>query len=370
MYHLNQWCAVYPFTYREIKWVFPNSGHSFSGVKIISSVFQGLNDVVLSRSQSNYPMQMSNPVTLRQLRYFVATAETGKIQLAAQNVHMSPSAVADAIKSLEEMLGTELFNRHRNGVELTFDGYRFLDSAKSILGQLNDAIFSFQNETLNVEGEFVVGASFSVMGYYLPIPLSQFEKVYPNLKIGLTEHTRKDLEHLLLADKIDIAFMITSNIAITQGVEAKTLFRSKRTLWCSERHRFAGMNQVSMAEIAREKYIMLVADEAEENIDQIWRRYGRKPNIWVKTQSVEAVRSFIAREQGVAILSDLLFRPWSLDGTRIISKPIEEPIPTMNLGIVWKSANKQSKGEELFIKFLTRDAKQHHQQSDFRATET
>ena len=282
---------------------------------------------------------------------------------------MSPSAVADAIKNLEEILGTELFNRHRAGVELTFDGYRFLDSAKSILRQLNDSVFSFQNETMNVEGEFVIGASFSVMGYYLPIPLSQFEKVYPNLKVGLTEHTRKDLEQLLLAGQIDFAFMITSNISISEGVEVKTLFRSKRTLWCSERHRFAEMNQVSMAEIAKEKYIMLVADEAEENIDQIWQRYGRKPNIRVKTQSVEAVRSFISREHGVAILSDLLFRPWSLDGARIISKPIEEPVPTMNLGIVWKSGNNQSRGEKLFIEFLIRDAKQHRELSNLRDTE-
>ena len=282
---------------------------------------------------------------------------------------MSPSAVADSIKNLEEILGTQLFNRHRTGVELTIDGYRFLDSAKSILRQLNDSIFAFQNETMNVEGEFVIGASFSVMGYYLPTPLSQFEKVYPNLKVGLAEHTRKDLEQLLLAGEIDIAFMITSNIGISQGVKVKTLFRSKRTLWCSERHRFAEMNQVSMADIAKEKYIMLVADEAEENIDQIWKRYGRVPDIKVRTQSVEAVRSFISREHGVAILSDLLFRPWSLDGTQIVSIPIEEPIPTMNLGIVWDSGKNQSRGEKLFVEFLISDAKQHRELSDLRDTE-
>ncbi len=51
---------------------------------------------------------MSNPITFRHLRYFIATAETGKIQLAAEKVHISPSAVADAIKNLEEILETQL----------------------------------------------------------------------------------------------------------------------------------------------------------------------------------------------------------------------------------------------------------------------
>ncbi len=309
---------------------------------------------------------MSNPITFRHLRYFIATAETGKIQLAAEKVHMSPSAVADAIKNLEEILETQLFDRHRTGMKLTYDGHRFLDNAQSILGLLNDSIFAFQNETVSVEGEITIGASVSVMGYFLPVRLSRFEKIYPKIKLTLVENTRRNLEQLLLDGQIDIAFMITSNISNSDGVVVKTMFRSERTLWCAESHRFAAMERVSMAEIAKEKYIMLITDEAQKNIGQIWSRYRLKPNIWVKTQSVEAVRSFIAREQGVAILSDLLYRPWSLDGTRLSSRPIVEPVPTMNLGIVWLNSKRQSKAEKLFTDFLIHDLMQRTKSSEFR----
>jgi DNA-binding transcriptional LysR family regulator len=309
---------------------------------------------------------MATPITFRHLRYFIATAESGKIQVAAERVHMSPSAVADAIRNLEEILGVKLFERHRSGVNLTYDGHRFLDNAQSILRQLNDSIFAFQNETISFEGELILGASVSVLGYFLPIPLSQFELVYPNIQVTVIENTRKELERQLLADEIDIAFMITSNISIKVDVEVHTLFRSERTLWCAEEHRFAGMQKVSLAEIAKENYIMLASDEAEENITQIWRRYGRKPNIRLKTQSVEAVRSFIARAQGVTILSDLLYRPWSLDGTRIVSKPIEEPVPTMNLGVVCRSDKPQSQAKHLFIEYLKQELHEKTRSSDFR----
>lgn len=309
---------------------------------------------------------MSTPITIRHLRYFIATAESGKIQVAAERVHMSPSAVADAIKNLEEILGVNLFERHRSGVNLTHDGHRFLDSANSILRTLNDSIFSFQNETTNVEGELKLGASVSVLGYFLPIPLGQFETIYPHIQVHLLESTRKQLEQKLLDHEIDIAFLITSNISISEGVEVNTLFRSERTLWCAEGHRFASMSKVPLAEIAKEKYIMLNSDEAAENIGQIWRRYGRKPNVRLSTQSVEAVRSFIAREHGVTILSHLLYRPWSLDGTRIISIPIEEPIPTMNLGIAWNKAVPISQSGQYFIDFLKRELREKTQSSDFR----
>lgn len=71
------------------------------------------------------------------------------------------------------------------------------------------------------------------------------------------------------------------------------------------------------------------------NTHKVWKNFSLKPKIKTKLTSVEAVRGFIAGESGVVILSDLLYRPWSLDGTRIISKAIEEPISTMNLGIIW-----------------------------------
>ena len=299
---------------------------------------------------------MNSSLTLRHLRYFIATAETGKIQLAAEKVHMSPSAVADAIKNLESILGIDLFDRHRYGVILTYDGHRFLNSAQRILNMVDDSIFAFQNQKKNTEGRFILGASVSVVGYFLPIPLGQFEKIYPKVKVNIVENSRDALEEKLRAREIDIAFMITSNIKTAEGLEVETLFRSTRTLWCAESHRFAKMDKVPLAEIAKESYIMLASDEAESNANQFWKMFALKPNIRIKTQSVEAVRSFIARESGVAILSNILYRPWSLDGTRILSKQIEEPIPTMNLGVVWNSNRSLPLIQQQFIDFLKQDS--------------
>lgn len=296
-------------------------------------------------------------VTLRHLRYFIATAECGKIQVAANRVYMSPSAVANAIRNLEDILGVKLFERHRTGVHLTYDGHRFLDDARSILRLLNDSVFEFQNKTTRVGGELALGASVAVIGYFLPVPLGQFERVYPNVKVRLVENARSDLERRLRGGEIDLAFIITSNISFSEGLEVDTLFRSERTVWCAGGHRFSSLSEVSLEEIEKERYIMLSLDEAETNITQIWRRYGRKPDIWLKTQSVEAVRSLIAQERGVTILSNLLYRPWSLDGTRIVSRPIAEAVPTMNLGIVRCRDRSLTPQSRYFIEFMKRALK-------------
>lgn len=309
---------------------------------------------------------MSSAITFRHLRYFIATAETGKFQLAAEKTNMSASAVADAVKHLEDILGISLFDRHSKGVTLTYDGHRFLNNSSSIIKILDDSIFALQNETFNVEGKIVLGASVSVMGYFLPKPLGEFEKIYPNIQIEIIENSRKSLEKNLLDGEIDLAFVITSNVNTSEHIEAETLFRSKRTLWCSENHRFAELEKISITEITKEKYIMLDSDESEANTNLIWKRFSLKPNVRAKLTSVEAVRGFIAGERGISILSDLLYRPWSLDGTRIISKAIEEPIPTMNLGIIWSRDRQLSAAEKSFIEFFKRNSKSRDYSPSYR----
>lgn len=68
-------------------------------------------------------------LTLRQLKYFVATAELGQISQAAIQLTISQSAVTSAIRELEDSLGTQLFVRTASGVALTNTGRRFLNQA-------------------------------------------------------------------------------------------------------------------------------------------------------------------------------------------------------------------------------------------------
>ena len=56
-------------------------------------------------------------LNLRQIRYFVAAAEAGKVVAAASAVGISPSAITEAIQELEETVGTPLMTRHRGGVK-------------------------------------------------------------------------------------------------------------------------------------------------------------------------------------------------------------------------------------------------------------
>ena len=96
-------------------------------------------------------------MTLRQIRHFIAVAETGSISAAAQTAFISRSTLTLAIQQLEEEIGVSLFSRHAKGMTLTHQGHQFLRQAHLILATVDNAKRSLQQSTDQVAGQLIVG---------------------------------------------------------------------------------------------------------------------------------------------------------------------------------------------------------------------
>jgi DNA-binding transcriptional LysR family regulator len=149
------------------------------------------------------------------------------------------------------------------------------------------------------------------------------------------EATRPEIEDGLVSGLYDMAVMLTSNIADQEGLAFETLLRSPRRLWLPARHRLLERETVMLSDVAEEPYIMLTVDEASNTAQRYWNRAGLRPKVFVRTSSVEAVRSLVASGMGVTILSDMVYRPWSLEGLRVESVTLASEVPTMDVGIAW-----------------------------------
>ena len=91
--------------------------------------------------------------SFRQIRYYIATVDAGKLSLAAANLNVSQSAITSAIKSLEGELEAHLFERHSNGVSLTYEGHRSLQHAQNIVAAVSEATRAPRRSGPNVTGE-------------------------------------------------------------------------------------------------------------------------------------------------------------------------------------------------------------------------
>lgn len=273
-------------------------------------------------------------LTLRQIRYFVATAETGRVSQAAAGLSISQSAVTTAIKELETAVGFDLFERTKLGMELTTAGRQFLSHAYEILNKVDEAT-RLNVETGEIEGKLSVAATYTVMGYFLPFHLERIHRMFPKLLIQLFEVGREAIEEGLLARRYDIAVLLTSNTR-NRSLTTETLLKSARRLWLPAHHKLLDRDSVGLQHIAEEPYVMLTVDEAAHTVLKYWSRTPFQPSVRLRTSSVEAVRSLVANGQGVAILSDMVHRPWSLEGKRIETVVVADSIPSMDVGLAWR----------------------------------
>jgi len=274
--------------------------------------------------------------TLRQLQYFVAVAEQGTVSRAAQNLSISQSAVTEAIKELEGDLGVELFERHPRGLNITHKGHQFLRHATKILADVSDARRTFSGDREAMTGRLQLGVTSLVAGYVLSDLLARYRRAFPGVDVTAIEDNGDYLEHLLVGGELDIAVMVISNLRDRMALQAEILEISPYRLWVPLGHPLSTAEIISLADIAAEPLIMLTIDEIEENTGKLLMALGARPHVAFRTRSVEAVRSLVATGAGVALLPDLVYRPWSLEGDRIESRDISGSLPVVQVGMVWR----------------------------------
>jgi len=286
--------------------------------------------------------------TLRQVQCFVAVADAGQVSLAGSALGVSQSAITESVQSLEKKTGVKLVKRHRRGVGLTREGYHFLRYARGILSAVADAELLVRSSNVAVRGTIRLGIPPTVAGYFIASPLMRFQRLYPNVSVEITELDMTKIERSLLDQTIDIALILMSASMDSSKIEISTMFSSRRRLWLAPNHRLASASKINLRDVANESYLLLTTDGNTETTARYWSRYKLKPRVKLRTVSIEAIRSLVAGGAGVTILSDLVYRPWSLEGERIEARALVENVPDLKLGIAF---NKKIRMENCLLEF-------------------
>lgn len=293
------------------------------------------------------------PLSLKQVRYFIATADASQVSQAAIALNVSQSAVTAAIKQLEADLKVELFKRLSSGMTLTAEGARFLHHARNIMAAVNAAQNAPLTEDTAISGSVRIGVSYTVAGYFLPRHYTRFARSYPRIRTELYELPRDAIEGGLRDGSLDLAVMLVSNLQDKKRLAHETLLRSRRRLWLPVEHPLLAADAITLEDVAQEPYMMLTVDEASHTASRYWKPTGLRPNVIFTTSSVEAVRSLVADGMGITILSDMVYRPWSLEGQRIELRNVVADIPTMDVGVAWNRSRPQSPAARTFHEFLS-----------------
>lgn len=144
---------------------------------------------------------------LLNIEYFLAIAEVGNITRAAEKLYISQPALSQYLKRLEENLGSELFDRSKSPMPLTYAGQRYLRHILQIQKMDREIRAELRDIGDEISGCLRLGIALWRGACLLPEIFPTFHKQYPRVSVELTEGASNVLERELLADRIDLAVM-------------------------------------------------------------------------------------------------------------------------------------------------------------------
>lgn len=145
---------------------------------------------------------MARNLDLTALRSFVTVVEAGGVTRAANQLHLTQSAVSMQLKRLEEALGQPLLDRAGRGVAPTAQGEQLLAYGRRILA-LNDEVWSRMSDDA-YEGEITFGVPTDIIYPNVPGILRRMDREYPRMKVKLLSSYTLKLRELLTSGEVDL----------------------------------------------------------------------------------------------------------------------------------------------------------------------
>lgn len=270
--------------------------------------------------------------TLTQLRYFVATAEAKSITEASKQVHVAQPAVASAIAKLENQLGVDLMIRHHaHGISLTAAGRNLLAEARHLIREaenFQENAFSLSN---SLSGELVIGCYTPIAPVYLPTIISEFSKLFPDIRIKIIEGVQDNLVEKLRFGEIEVALLY--DVDLPKDINLYSICNSQPYALLPEDHPLTENTEVSLEELARESFILFGISSAQQYFIQLFEQHDLSMNIAYRASSIELLRCMVGWNLGVSILVTKPYSNLTYDGHAIEIRPIKEKIESTSVCI-------------------------------------
>lgn len=197
-------------------------------------------------------------VTIRQLRAFVAAAESGSFSAAARRLHVTPSALSLLVKELERVLGARLFERSTRNTRLCVAGTDFFPLAKKVLDDLARAVESAHELQHKRRGTVRIACTPLYASVLLPALIARYRERYPGIEVYVLDSLNQQALARVATGEAD--FGIAPQRPTPSGLEQQSLFKDRIVLICRPDHVLAKRSGVSWTRALREPFVSLTPD--------------------------------------------------------------------------------------------------------------
>ncbi len=261
------------------------------------------------------------------MRYFVAAATYLSVTKASRSVHISPSAVSDAIAKLEEEFGCALFRRENRNLFLTDKGLQLKLEFEKIFRQLDSIKDSISDDPQSLRGEFRIGASTYLSSRNLSQSWIKLQKKHPDLFgeiVGM--HTALIISELL---KGSLDFALCFGPQVHPLLTQKIIHQGQLRIVVSSKHPILKLNPTEqIKQIGKYPAIIYKSSVGIESCKNhpTLTKYGIDPHYRLQADSDDQIISCVESSEFWGLLPDLCIHKKELR-IREISHPADWKAP-------------------------------------------
>lgn len=246
-------------------------------------------------------------MNFRKLRIFYETAINLNMTKVAKSLYISQPSVSQAIQELEEELGVKVFDRIGKRLSLTYEGEVYFNYVRRILNLYDEGIENIKKINNKEQGRIVIGASTTIGIYILPDIIKDFVSVNKGVEISLIIENTKNIEKMILQNKIDFAF-------VEGKVHSEEIIYEK--IWEDElvfiepyAHEWTNKTFIKKEDVSKEKFIMREnGSGTREIVEGYLKDKGIEYEVFMELGSTEAIKRSVEAGLGIGCVSNQCIR--------------------------------------------------------------
>ncbi len=269
---------------------------------------------------------------LRQIQYFLAVARHQNFTRAAEQVHVSQPSLSVQISSLEDELGTKLFDRLGRKVVLTQAGELFHEHAERAVRELEQAAHVVQELHGAKRGQLVVGALSTVNSYLIAPLVSRFKQRFPGIRLQVHAQPSSDIVAGLLSHRFDIGICL---LPLSHSELTTIPMFEERLALVAPPDAKLNRTRMRMQDLGRLPLVLMPVDYClRKMVEAECAKAGVHPQVVLEMSSPEGILQAVADGAGATILPELFVRS-RLTATQLQLIDLYDPTPRHAVGLAY-----------------------------------
>jgi len=283
---------------------------------------------------------------LEQLQAFLAVAETGSFQKAAQRCGVTQSAISRQIQALEADLGAPLFHRTAQA-KLTVSGDLLLPRAKKICQEWQNAAQDVAQLVAGKQPELCVAAIHSICSHHLPPVLQQFCRDYPDVQLRVTALGSDRSLKVLKDGLVDLAIVMNNRfLTMSPEMVVQILYEEPIKVLIAAGHPLAAYAAIPWSELTQYPQVVFKDGYGMQRIVQEqFERRGATLRAVLELNTPDAFKGVVRQGELVALLPEsaltdayadpaLAVRPIASGYSSVGTEPLTDPPLTRQVVMV------------------------------------